>query len=381
MAAGTALASGLERLLATYARTDVTFVRGEAAYLWDSEGRRYLDFGTGIAVVPLGHCHPAPLSAAREQLEHLWHVSNLYRTEPAEQLALRLSDRFGGAQAFFCNSGAEAIEAALKYARKATGKWGIVALEGAFHGRTLGALSVTGQPSKRAAFEPGVPGVRFVPPNDVEALEAAVDDSVGLILLEPVLGEGGVVPLDAGFVAAAARLPPHLVLDEIQTGVGRTGSFFAFEQLGVRPDLITVAKGLANGLPIGALLVADEAAGAFEPGDHGTTFGGNPVSCSAACAVDATIDDELLANVREQGRALSEALASLPGVESVRGRGLLLGAVVDRPAADVVTACRSRGLIVLTAGDHVVRLAPPLTIGRDEVSEAMTVLEAALAEA
>jgi acetylornithine/N-succinyldiaminopimelate aminotransferase len=381
MAAGTALASGLERLLATYARTDVTFVRGEAAYLWDSEGRRYLDFGTGIAVVPLGHCHPAPLSAAREQLEHLWHVSNLYRTEPAEQLALRLSDRFGGAQAFFCNSGAEAIEAALKYARKATGKWGIVALEGAFHGRTLGALSVTGQPSKRAAFEPGVPGVRFVPPNDVEALEAAVDDSVGLILLEPVLGEGGVVPLDAGFVAAAARLPPHLVLDEIQTGVGRTGSFFAFEQLGVRPDLITVAKGLANGLPIGALLVADEAAGAFEPGDHGTTFGGNPVSCSAACAFDAAIDDELLANVREQGRALSEALASLPGVESVRGKGLLLGAVVDRPAADVVAACRSRGLIVLTAGDHVVRLAPPLTIGRDEVSEAMTVLEAALAEA
>ena len=372
---------GLERLLPTYARADVTFVRGEGARLWDANGREYLDFGGGIAVVSLGHRHPAPLEAAREQLDRLWHASNLYRTEPAEALAARLSGRFGGAQAFFCNSGAEAIEAALKYARKATGKPGVIALEGSFHGRTLGALSATGQPAKRAAFEPAVPGVRFVAPNDVDALREALDEDVGLILLEPILGEGGVVPLDAEFVAAAAELPPLLALDEIQTGVGRTGSFFAFEQLGARPDLVTLAKGLANGLPIGALLVADEVAGAFEPGDHGSTFGGNPVSCAAACAVVDAIDDELLADVRERGRILAGALAALPGVIEVRGRGLLLGAVVDRPAADIVTACRKRGLILLTAGDDVVRVAPPLTIDADEVACALALLGAALEQA
>jgi acetylornithine/N-succinyldiaminopimelate aminotransferase len=372
------LQGGLERLVPTYARANVTFVRGEGSRLWDADGREYLDFGAGIAVVALGHCHPAPLAAAREQLDRLWHASNLYRTEPAEALAERLSERFGGGQAFFCNSGAEAIEAALKYSRKATGKPGVVALEGGFHGRTFGALSATGQPSKRAAFEPGIPGIRFVPPNDVDALRAAVNDGVGLILLEPILGEGGVVPLTAEFVAAAAELPPQLALDEIQTGVGRTGSFFAFEQLGVQPDLVTLAKGLANGLPIGALLVSEAAAGAFEPGDHGSTFGGNPVSCAAACAVVDAIDDELLANVREQSSALSAALARLPGIVEVRGRGLLIGAVVDRPAADLVTAARKRGLIVLTAGDDVVRFAPPLTIGADDLEEALALFEAAL---
>jgi len=374
------VSQGFERLLPTYARADVTFVRGEGARLWDAEGREYLDFGSGIAVVALGHRHPAPLAAAHDQLDRLWHASNLYRTEPAEELAARLSERFGGAQAFFCNSGAEAIEAALKYARKATGKPGVVALEGSFHGRTFGALSATGQPAKRAAFEPVVPGVRFVRPNDVEALRAAVDPDVGLILLEPILGEGGVVTLDAEFVAAAAELPPLLVLDEIQTGVGRTGTFFALEQLGVRPDLVTLAKGLANGLPIGALLVADEAAGAFEPGDHGSTFGGNPVSCAAACAVVEAVDDELLANVREQGRVLAGALATLPGVLELRGRGLLIGAVVDRPAADVVAACRRRGLIVLTAGEDVVRIAPPLNVSADDVARALELAGAALEE-
>jgi acetylornithine/N-succinyldiaminopimelate aminotransferase len=368
------VSQGFERLLPAYARADVMFVRGEGARLEDDEGREYLDFGGGIAVVSLGHRHPAPLAAAHEQLDRLWHVSNLYRSEPAEALAQRLSERFGGAQAFFCNSGAEAVEAALKYARKATGKPGVVALEGSFHGRTLGALSATGQPAKRAAFEPGVPGVTFVAPNDVDALLAAVDDDIGLILLEPLLGEGGVVPLEPGFLEAAAALPPLLALDEIQTGIGRTGSFFAFEQLGVRPDLVALAKGLANGLPIGALLVADEAPRGFEPGDHGSTFGGNPVSCAAACAVVDTIDDELLANVREQGTALASALAALPGVAEVRGRGLLLGAVLERPAADVVAECRENGLVVLAAGDDVLRLAPPLTVGAAEVDEAVAIL-------
>ncbi|HEX4746945.1 MAG TPA: acetylornithine/succinylornithine family transaminase [Gaiellaceae bacterium] len=365
---------GLERLLPTYARADLMLVRGDGRTVWDVDGREYLDFGGGIAVVSLGHCHPAPLGAAQAQLERLWHVSNLYRTEPAEQLAALLSGRFGGAQAFFCNSGAEAIEAALKYARKATGKPGVVALEGGFHGRTLGALSATGQPGKRSAFEPLVPGVRFVPPNDVDALEAAVDGEVGLILLEPILGEGGVIPLHEPFVAAAAELGPLLAFDEVQSGIGRTGTFFAFEHLGVRPDLVTLAKGLANGLPIGALLVADEAAGAFAPGDHGSTFGGNPVSCAAAVAVVEAIDTELLANVRNRGADLVARIGSLPGVISIRGRGLLLGVEIEGSAGDVVDAAREDGLLVLTAGENVVRLAPPLTVTAEEVAAAATIL-------
>ena len=370
----TTLASGLARLLPTYARVDLTIVRGDGCRVWDAGGHEYLDFGGGIAVVSLGHCHPAPLAAAQAQLERLWHASNLYRTEPAEELAAALSARFGGAQAFFCNSGAEAVEAALKYARKATGKPGVVALEGGFHGRTLGALSVTGQPAKREPFAPLVPGVRFVPPNDVDALLAAVDDEVGLILIEPILGEGGVVPLEASFVAAASELPPLLGFDEVQTGVGRTGSFFAFEELGVRPDLVTLAKGLANGLPIGGLLVADSAVGAFEPGDHGSTFGGNPVSAAAASAVVEAIDDELLANVRARGAELVAGLVALPGVVGVRGRGLLIGVETAAPAADIVAAAREEGLLVLTAGENVLRLAPPLTVGVDEVAAALEVL-------
>src|SRR5712691_2598311 len=264
----TALAA---RVLPTYARQEVTFVSGEGSWLVGDDGRRYLDFGGGIAVVGLGHCHPAPLAAAHEQLDRLWHTSNLYWTEPMAELAERLSVRFGGAQAFFCNSGAEAIEAALKYARKATGQPGLVALEGSFHGRTLGALSVTGQPAKRAAFEPLVPGVTFATLNDVESLVGAARPDTGAILIEPVQGEGGVHPATPEFLEAARTLADELgavlVFDEVQTGIGRTGTFFCFEQSGVRPDAVTLAKGLANGLPIGALLVSDEAAGAFAPGD------------------------------------------------------------------------------------------------------------------
>jgi len=376
--ASNSLLQGLDRLLPTYARTDLTIVRGSGCRVWDDEGRVYLDFGGGIAVVSLGHCHPAPLAAARDQLERLWHASNLYRTEPAEQLAGLLSERFGGAQAFFCNSGAEAIEAALKYARKATGKAGIVALEGGFHGRTLGALSATGQPAKREPFAPLVPGVRFVLPNDVDALRAAVSDEVGLVLLEPILGEGGVVPLDAKFVAAAAASTALVCFDEVQTGVGRTGSFFAYEPLGVRPDLVTLAKGLANGLPIGALLVADDVAGAFVPGDHGSTFGGNPVSCAAACAVVEAIDEELLEDVRTLGLELVEGVERLTGVVSARGRGLLVGIEVDRSALDVVEAAREQGVLLLTAGENVVRLAPPLTVHADEIAEMLRVLHGIL---
>jgi predicted acetylornithine/succinylornithine family transaminase len=371
-----------EALLPTYARAGVTFVRGEGSWLWDDAGARYLDLGTGLAVVSLGHCHPAPLAAAQAQLERLWHVSNLYRSQPQEELAALLSGRFGGAQAFFCNSGAEANEAALKYARKATGKAGVVALEGSFHGRTTGALAVTGQPAKRAAFEPLLAGVAFAQPNDVDSLRAAATDQTGLILLEPVLGEGGVHPLTPEFVTAAAELAQELgallAFDEVQAGMGRTGFFFAWEGLGVKPDLVTLAKALANGLPIGALLVADEAPGGFEPGDHGSTFGGNPVVCAAACAVVATLDDALLEDVREKGVRLAAGLASLPGVLEVRGAGLLLGAELDRPAAEVVDACRAAGVVVLSAGERVLRLAPPLTVEEAELEHGLAVIREVL---
>jgi acetylornithine/N-succinyldiaminopimelate aminotransferase len=369
-------------LLPAYARQDVTFVDGEGAWLVDSVGRRYLDLVAGIAVVGLGHCHPAPLDAARGQLERLWHVSNLYWTEPMASLAERLSSRFGGASAFFCNSGTEAIEAALKYARKATGNSGVVALEGSFHGRTLGALSVTGQPAKREAFEPLVPGVAFARRNDPESLAAAAGPDTGCILVEPVQGEGGIHVLDSAFLAEARALADEhgalLVLDEVQTGVGRTGTFFAFEQLDVRPDAVTLAKGLANGLPIGCLLVTDEGPPGFEPGDHASTFGGNPVACAAACAVCDTIDDELLEEVRKQGARLARRLEELPEVIAVRGRGLLLAADLERPAEDVVGSCLERGLLVGTAGEQTLRITPPLTIEAHELDQALDILEEVL---
>jgi acetylornithine aminotransferase len=361
-------------LLPTYPEPNVEFVSGDGVWLSGADGREYLDFAAGIAVVGLGHRHPAPLAAAHAQLDRLWHASNLFATDPARVLASVLSERFGGAQAFFCNSGAEANEALLKYAHKATGKQGVIALEQSFHGRTAGALAVTGQPAKRAVFEPLRPGARFVAPNDVDGLRAAMSDDVGLVLLEPVLGEGGVIPLEPEFVAAARELDALLGLDEVQTGVGRTGTFFAFEQLGVAPDLVALAKGLANGLPIGCLLVRDGAAGAFVPGDHGSTFGGNPVSCAAAVAVCETIDDGLLASVQANGERLRAGLAVLPHVTEVRGRGLLVGAELDVPAQPVVDAALDAGLVCLTSGAHVLRLAPPLVVDASHVDRAIEIL-------
>ena len=378
----TAVSRGLDReaVLPTYARADVTIVRGEGAHVWDDAGRAYLDFGTGIAVAGLGHRHPAVTAAAHAQLDRLWHASNLYWTEPMLRLASLLSERFGGAQAFFCNSGAEANEAALKVARKATARPRIVALDGGFHGRTMGALSATGQPSKWEGFGPLVPGFSFAKPNDVESLEAAVapGGELAAIMLEPVLGEGGVLPLDDAFVAAAAEIARELgallVLDEVQAGLGRTGTFFAYEQLGIEPDLVTLAKGLGNGLPIGALLVREGVADAIGPGDHGSTFGGNPVACAAACAVVEAIDGALLENVTARGAQLAAGLAGLAGVREVRGRGLLLAAVLDREAGEVVDEARELGLLVLTAGPDVLRLLPPLVVTAPEADEALEVL-------
>jgi len=372
-------------VLPTYARADLTVVRGEGCRVWDDEGRAYLDFGAGIAVVGLGHRHPGVTEATHAQLDRLWHASNLYWTEPMLRLAGLLSDRVGGARAFFCNSGAEANEAALKVSRKVTGRSRIVALEGGFHGRTYGALSATGQPGKWEGFGPLVPGFSFARPNEVESLEAAVAPAgeLAAILLEPVLGEGGVLPLEDGFVQAAAEIAREvgalLCVDEVQAGLGRTGTFFAYEQLGIEPDLVTLAKGLGNGLPIGALLVREGVADAIGPGDHGSTFGGNPVASAAACAVVEAIDDALLENVAARGAQLSAGLEKLSGVREVRGRGLLLAGLLDRDAAPVVDECRARGLLVLTAGPDVLRLLPPLVVTEAEVDEALGVLQEVLA--
>jgi acetylornithine/N-succinyldiaminopimelate aminotransferase len=369
-------------LLETYARTDVTFVEGNGSWLLDANGERYLDLVAGIAVVGLGHRHPAPLAAAHAQLDKLWHTSNLWWTEPKAELAGKLSDRFGGAQTFFCNSGAEAIEAAIKYARKSTGRTEIVALENSFHGRTAGALAATGQAAKRTAFEPLLPGVRFAQANDRASLAELVGDDTACLLLEPIQGEGGIYPLHAAFLERARELADiHgalLVFDEVQSGMGRTGTFFAWEQHDVKPDAVTLAKGLANGLPIGALLVAEEAAGAFVPGDHGSTFGGNPVACAAASAVLDTNDDAFLDEVARKGAWLAPALERLPGVVEVRGTGLLLGVEVDRVASSAVAACLERRLLVGTAGERTLRLSPPLTITDNELDAALNILEEVL---
>jgi predicted acetylornithine/succinylornithine family transaminase len=356
--------------LPTYARLDVTLVEGEGSWVVDDDGKRYLDLVAGIAVVALGHRHPAPLAAAHAQLDRLWHVSNLYSTGPMQELAAKLSARFGGAQAFYCNSGAEAIEAALKWARKVTGRTEFVTLEGSFHGRTMGALSITGQPAKRAPFEPLVPGARFVTP---ETLADAVGPGTAAIVLEPVQGEGGVHPLAPETLALARELADAhgalLVFDEIQTGVGRTGAFFAWEHAGVKPDAATLAKGLANGLPIGTLLVSDDAPTGFEPGDHASTFGGNLVTCAAACAVVDAVDDELLAHVR----AISDLFTS--SLPNTRGLGLLLAVELGKPAGPVVQAALERGLLVGTAGETALRITPPLTITADEAAQAIAVLQ------
>jgi predicted acetylornithine/succinylornithine family transaminase len=368
-----------DTILPTYARAPVTFVEGDGLWLVDDQGERYLDFSAGIAVLNLGHRRPEVVAAAHAQLDRLWHASNLYWTLPMVELSRKLSDRFGGpgAQAFFCNSGAEAIEAAIKYARKATAKPGIVALDGSFHGRTTGAVAITGQAAKREPFAPLLPGVTFAQLNDLDSLAAAVGPDTGLIVLEPVQGEGGIKPLRPDFLALARELADEhgalLCLDEIQTGMGRTGTFFAFEQTDVRPDLVTLAKGLANGLPIGVLLVSNGAPRGFVPGDHASTFGGNLVASAAACAVVDLIDEDLLQNVLERGEQLRAGLAALPGVTEARGAGLLVAAQTEKPAAEVVAAALEHKLVTTIAGDAV-RLTPPLTVSAELVDRALEIL-------
>ncbi|WP_067470225.1 acetylornithine transaminase [Nocardia amamiensis] len=381
-------------LMNNYGTPQVALVRGAGAVVYDADGKRYVDFLGGIAVNSLGHAHPAILEAVTQQLGTLGHVSNLYASEPVVELAERLLAHFGDGEgrAFFCNSGAEAVEAAFKIARL-TGRHKIVACEEAFHGRTMGALALTGQPAKRTPFEPMPPGVVHVPYGDAEALDAVVDEDTAAVFLEPIMGESGVVVPPLDYLAKAreitARNGALLVLDEVQTGIGRTGKFYAHLAVGIVPDVITLAKGLGGGLPIGAVLANGRAAELLTPGLHGTTFGGNPVCAAAALAVLRTIDEtDLLSHVEAVGKHLSDGIELLehPLVDRVRGAGLLLGIVLtDNVSALVEARARAAGYLVNPAKPDVIRLAPPLVLTETQadnfVADLPEILDGALADA
>jgi predicted acetylornithine/succinylornithine family transaminase len=374
--------------LHAYTRQPLTLVRGAGCWVWDEAGREYLDLVAGIAVDVLGHSHPALVSAIAEQAATLIQVSNLYYSLPQLELAEALTASSAFDRAFFVNSGTEANEAALKLARRFGGsRREVVALTGSFHGRTLGSLAATGQPKYQEPFAPLPAGFVHVAPNDVAALVAAVGDQTCAVLLEPIQGESGIHPLTDEFLVAAReacdKVGALLIFDEVQTGVGRTGTFYAFEQTPVVPDVVTLAKGLAGGVPIGAVL-ARAGADAFHAGDHGTTLGGNPLSCAAGLATLRVIADEgLMANAAERGRQFVAALASLPGVAEVRGRGLMLGVETVGPIAkQVVAIARERhGLLVNATGETTLRIVPPLTISADEVDQAVSRLATALSDA
>jgi acetylornithine/N-succinyldiaminopimelate aminotransferase len=373
-----------DHLVPAYARMPVEFVRGEGARLWDAEGNEYLDFQTGLAVNSLGHCHPAVVEAIREQAQRLIHVGNLFYTEPSLRLAERLADSSLGGKVHFANSGTEANEAALKLARKAKPQGTIVSAHRGFHGRTYGSLSATPQESKQAPFAPLVPGFVAVEPT-AQAIGAAVDDRTAAVILEPVQGESGVYELgDDVLRAAREACDEHgaaLIFDEVQCGLGRTGTLWAYQHSGVVPDALTTAKALGGGLPIGALVTGERLADVFAPGDHGSTFAGGPVACAAGLAVLEVLDDDtLMAHVRELGERLRQAVAELPGVGEIRGRGLMLAfELVAGGAPELVLRALTEQRLVLNAtGPTTVRLLPPLLIDEIQADDAIGRIRALL---
>ena len=372
-----------EHLMNTYARQPVAFVRGEGAYLWDEAGKRYLDGVAGVAVNGLGHAHPKLVKAIADQAATLIHTSNLYRIPRQEALADRLCELAGMDRAFFCNSGCEANEAAIKLARlyghgKGIEVPTIIVMEKAFHGRTMATLTATGSRKIQAGFEPLLTGFARVPFNDLEAIRhvAEHNKSVVAVLAEVVQGEGGINLMAPDYLAELRAIcDAHgwlLMLDEVQTGIGRTGTWFGFQHSGVMPDVIALAKGLGSGMPIGACLARGAAADVFKPGNHGSTFGGNPLACAAALAtLDAIEDEKLLDNARVRGEAirsgLRQALAGVHGVVDIRGEGLMIGVELDRPCAELVAVARDAGVLINVTADTVIRLVPPLIYGAAEV--------------
>ncbi|MDY6822210.1 MAG: acetylornithine transaminase [Thermodesulfobacteriota bacterium] len=380
----------------TYKRIPLLIESGAGCTVKDETGRAYTDFIAGIAVCNLGHAHPAVVDALCDQAKKLFHVSNLYYTTPQTELAAHLVEKSFADRVFFCNSGAEANEAAIKLARKyfsdkgETGRYRIIAMDQSFHGRTMGTLSATGQDKIKKGFEPLLEGFDFVPFNDIEALRAAMTAATCAVMLEPVQGEGGVVCSDPDYLAAVRKLcNDHgalLIFDEVQTGIGRTGKLFAHEHYNVRPDIMTLAKALGNGLPIGAMLATETAAAAFAPGTHATTFGGTPVICAAALAVLKTIENEdVLAHCREMGDYFRTQLTALKKkhacIQSVRGAGLLLGLVLIMDGAPVVSACLEKGYMINCIQEKVLRFAPPLIISQAEIDGLVACLDAVLADA
>jgi predicted acetylornithine/succinylornithine family transaminase len=367
----------------TYVRNPVEFVRGEGCRLWDADGNEYLDFLAGISVLNVGHCHPRIVETVREQVGRLTHVTNLYYTEPGLRLSARLAESSLGGKVFLCNSGAEANEAAIKLARRARPQGKVVVLEGAFHGRTYGALSATPQESKQAPFAPLVPGFEVVS-KDPSALDAAVDSGTAAVLLEPIQGETGIHVLSAELLHAAReacdRVGAALIFDEIQTGMGRTGTLWAYEQIDVVPDAITSAKALGGGLPIGAMITGPRLADVFQPGDHGSTFAGGPmIAASALAALEICSDPDLLARVRVAGERLAVGLRSLPYVSEVRGRGLMVGIDVADGVDAAGLARRAlleQRVVVNATGPGTIRLEPPLIVSDEEVDEAVARLGA-----
>jgi len=359
-----------------YARLGVEFVRGEGARLWDDEGHEYLDFQTGLAVNSLGHCHPAVVAAIREQAERLIHVGNLFYTEPGLRLAQRLAESSLGGKVHFANSGTEANEAAIKVARKAKPQGAVVSVHRGFHGRTYGSLSATPQESKQAPFAPLVPGFVAVEPT-AAAITTAVDDATAAVLLEPVQGESGVYELGEDVLRAAREAcDAHgaaLIFDEVQCGLGRTGTLWAYQHAGVVPDALTVAKALGGGLPIGALITSPELRDVFAPGDHGSTFAGGPIVAAAGlAALEITDDEGLMSRVRELGERLRAALAELPGVRTVRGRGLMVACDVAGDAPEIARqALLSERLVINATGPETLRFLPPLTVSEAETDDAL----------
>lgn len=380
-------AAAAQLLVPTYARPDVVFTRGAGSKLYDSHGKEYVDFAAGIAVTALGHADPGWRAALSAQAATLDHVSNLFHTSPQIELARRLTAASFADRVFFSNSGSEANEAALKFSRKWVRsrhdpeKTHVVAFEHSFHGRTMGALSVTEKARYREPFSPLIPDISFIPLNDVRALRQAVTDRTCCVFVEPLQGEGGVRPVEPSFLSALREVCDQhhalLVFDEVQCGLGRTGSLWAHEPSGVKPDIMTLAKPLAGGLPIGATLVTEDVARAIEVGDHGSTFGGGPLACAAACYVfDRISDPDLLAEVSSKGRRLRERLQALPSdyILEVRGEGLLIGVEFTRPVKTLIACALSEGLVVINAGDNVLRICPPLTIQPDEIERGLSIL-------
>lgn len=376
-------------LMQTYS-ADILLVKGRGVHVTDGNGEKYLDFAAGISVCNLGHCHPAVTAAIKKQASKLVHVSNLYINETQPQLAKKLIEHCFDGSVFFCNSGAEANEGMIKFARKwgsTKGRFEIIVMDDSFHGRTLATLAATGRSKYRDGFAPDMPGFIHVPFNDIEAVKSKITDKTCAVLLEPVQGEGGVIPANPEYLKAVRNLCDErgilLLFDEVQCGMGRTGTFFAFQGYGVEPDAVSLAKALGNGFPIGAFIVKREFSGVLTAGSHASTFGGTPLACAAASAVIDTFDREkILQNCLEQGEYLMGQLRELAHkfscVKEVRGRGLMIGIVLDRPAAALRKIAAENGMLVLTAGENVIRLLPPLIITKKNVDRALRILKKSL---